>query len=159
MRRLLILAILLSGCTSTPTPTPTPNACLTRVAVAMQTVDAAMATYVPLATAVATCCVQNVATITPFCTLTATLHPTWTPAVTSTPLAECRPCRVASECPTGTTCYGYGGVLFCVDPESLNGNYRKCLEQLYSLSYEGPPDEEIDLDALVQDATERRFEP
>lgn len=162
----LILAVMacmvgacLAACTTpvtTPTPlpaTPMPNACETRVAVAMQTVDAAMATYVPLATMCANClqltptCVQNVATITPFCTLTAT------------PVTRCQSCATASECPSGTTCYGFGGVLFCVPRDSLNGAYQECLRQMLSLtlhSYEGPPDELVDFEALREPMRERR---
>ncbi len=150
----VVIILLTQGWSCAPTPTPilpTPNSCETRVAVAMQTVDAAMATYVPLATICANCLQP-----TPTYMQTVTPRPTWTPAVTPAPLAECRPCTTASECPTGTTCYGYGGVLFCVDPRSLNGGYRKCLEQLYNLTYEGPPDEEIDLEALTTPMRERR---
>ncbi len=162
---LLLVAIIVAGaivaCNPKPTPipaTPTPNACETRVAVAMQTVDAAMATYVPLATICANCLQPTptyMQTVTPYATHT----PLAIPSQTVTPVRVCQSCTTASECPAGMTCYGYGGILFCVPRNNLNGAYQECLRQLWELTthgYEGPPDELVDFDALTVPMRERR---
>lgn len=152
-----------------PSCSPTPCLDATRVAAVSQRIGVLETTLPPIGTAVAEClqvtstCVQNVATSTHFCTLTATVRPTWTPAVTPTPLAECRPCTMASECPSGQTCANCRGVAhFCVPIESINGGCARCLEILFSLmihSYEGPPEEPIDFEMLRTPSTIRRWGP
>ncbi len=163
---LLLVAIIVAGaivaCNPKPTPipaTPTPNACETRVAVAMQTVDAAMATYVLLATAVAEC-IQLTPTYMPSVTPYATHTSLPIPSQTMIPV-RCQSCTTASECPAGTTCYGYNGVLFCVPRDNLNGAYQECLRQMWGLTmhtYQGPPDELVNFEALTVPLRERRWE-
>lgn len=168
---LLIIAVIIAtaaGCHPTPIPTPTPCLDATRVAVVSERIGVLETALPPIGTAVANCLQPTptympIATSSPTWAPTTTIRPTWTPAVTPTPLAECRPCRVASECPAGQTCANCRGVAhFCVPIDSINGGCADCLVQMFALmmhSYQGPPEEEIDLDALSQDSKERRSGP
>ncbi len=172
-RRLLpILLVLLTGCTPA---TPTPNALATQLAplanrilalehsvqyilVPVMTLEADLA----LTPSVTPTSVQNLATITPFCTQTPTPRPTWTSAMTATPQPGCRSCATGRECKANEICMDGPVGPLCVPRNASKSGYQECLRQLLSWminSYEGPPEAEIDLDALMQDATERRFEP